>query len=65
MTNERRTEFTVMLLLERRCLENSDFYDYIKEHYNIKAFNSRYMELLDDFLNNYALNKTEKSEENL
>ena len=58
-------EFIIMLLLENNCFNNIRFSDYLKDNYNTKKFNERYKELLDNFLNEYALNKTEKSEENL
>ena len=58
-------EFIILLLLENNCFNNIQFSDYIKKYYDVNKFNSRYMELLDSFLNEYALNKTEKSEENL
>jgi hypothetical protein len=65
MDSREKEEFIVMLLIENNCFNNIKFSDYIKEHYNIDKFNNRYMELLDSFLNEYALNKTEKSEENI
>jgi hypothetical protein len=61
-----RQEFIIMLLIENRSYCSSDkgtFYEYLKEHYDIDKFNERYMELLDNFMKPYALNKTEKSEE--
>ena len=61
-----RQEFIIMLLIENRSYCSKDrgvFYDYLKEHYDLNKFNERYMELLDDFMKSYALNKTEKSEE--
>ena len=61
-----RQEFIIMLLLENRSYCSNDegaFYEYLKEHYDIDKFSKRYMELLDDFMKPYALNKTEKSEE--
>jgi hypothetical protein len=62
-----RQEFIIMLLIENRSFQQDEkrFYDYLKEHYDLNKFNERYMELLDDFMKSYALNKTEKSEENL
>ena len=63
-----KQEFIIMLLIENRSYCSKDegiFYDYLKEHYDLNKFNDRYRELLDKFLNDYALNKTEKSEENL
>ena len=56
MSSEERRELIIMLLIENRVL---------KKKYNLEAFNKRYMELLVKFLNEYALDNTEKSEENL
>lgn len=58
-------EFIIMLLLENNCFNNIRFSDYLKDNYNTKKFNERYKELLDNFLNKYALDKTEKSEKNI
>lgn len=55
-------EFITMLLIENNSFNNIKFADYVKKYYDINKFNSRYMELLDKFLNKYALNKPEKSE---
>ena len=63
MGSREKEEFIILLLLENNCFNNIKFSDYIKKHYNVDKFNERYRELLDDFLNEYALNKTEKSEE--
>ena len=62
-----REEFIIMLLIENQCKSgiSNELYSYISDNYDISAFNNRYRELLDKFLSNYALNKTEKSEENL
>jgi hypothetical protein len=67
MKAKERQEFIIMLLIENRSFQQDEkrFYDYLKEHYDLNKFNERYMELLDDFMKSYALNKTEKSEENL
>lgn len=65
MGSNDKQEFIIMLLIENNCNHNEEFYNYVKEHYNVNKFNERYKELLDEFLNKYALNKTEKSEENL
>lgn len=63
MIVERMQEFIIMLLIENRC-HSFDFVfsDYLKENYDIEAFNKRYRILLDEFLSDYALNKTEKSD---
>jgi hypothetical protein len=59
-----RQEFIIMLLIENRSFQQDEkrFYDYLKKHYDLNKFNERYMELLDDFMKSYALNKTEKSD---
>ena len=63
-----RQEFIIMLLIENRSYCSKDeriFYDYLKEHYDLNKFNERYMKILDDFMKTYALNNTEKYEQNL
>lgn len=68
MGSNDRQEFIIMLLIENRSYcsnDNGAFYEYLKEHYDLSKFNERYRELLDNFMKPYALNKTEKSEENL
>jgi len=62
MIHERMSEFIIMLLLERLSIDDRDFDDYFKSNFNLDKFNKRYRILLDEFLNPYALNKTEKSE---
>lgn len=57
-------ELIAMFMVEKKVRENDDFYEYFLQKANKKVFNNRYKELLDKFLNLYALNKTEKSEEN-
>lgn len=56
------SELIIMLLLEKKAFEHPDFYEYLREYYDVDEFNDRYRELLDDFLNRYALTKAEKSE---
>lgn len=41
-----------------------EYNEFLSKNYNIEKINSRYLELGKEFLNEYALNKTEKSEEN-
>ena len=68
MGSNDRQEFIIMLLIENRSYcssDNGNFYHYLKEHYDLNKFNKRYMELLDKFMEPYALDNTEKSEENL
>lgn len=68
MGSNDKQELIIMLLIENRVLSDSprdEFYEFLKKKYNLEAFNKRYMELLVKFLNEYALDNTEKSEENL
>ena len=65
MSFREREEFIVLLLIENNCYNNIQFADYIKDKYDVSKFNNRYKELLDKFFNDYALNKTEKSDENV
>ena len=60
-------EFITMLLIENRAMLSggNDLRNYIDKKCGIETFNKRYNELLDNFLSQYALNKTEKSELNL
>lgn len=65
MGNRENEEFIIMLLIENRALLENDrerFFNHLKENYNLEDFNKRYSQLLDNFMNQYALNKTEKSE---
>lgn len=61
MTIERKLEFLLMLLLERKSYEEELFNDFLHKKYDLKAFNDRYMELLDEYLNKYAIDTIEKS----
>jgi len=68
MGSNDRQEFIIMLLIENRSFlsdDNGNFFNYLKERYDLEKFNKRYLELLDKFLKPYALNNTEKSEINL
>ena len=62
MVIERMNEFILMLNIERLASKNKDFYKYLEKYYDLDKFNDRYKELLDEFLNDYALNNTEKSD---
>ena len=53
-------EFIGMLLIEKKCKEESNFLEYFHKHSNSENFNKRYMELLDNFLNLYANDKIGK-----
>lgn len=53
-----------MLLQEVFYSFNNDieYNEFLSKNYNIEKINSRYLELGKEFLNQYALNKTEKSD---
>lgn len=59
MIPERMQELTIFLLLEGKP---ESIQEYIENNYDVSKINKRYEELLDDFLNEYALNTTEKSD---
>ena len=62
MSLEEREEFIIMLLIEQKINTDTKLYDYFIKRADRITFNKRYRELLDKFLNKYALNKTEKSD---
>ena len=66
MTLEETQELCLMLLIENRSLkdEHDEFFKYLNNHYDLDKFNNKYIKLVDKYMtDNYALNKTEKSEE--
>ena len=60
-----RQELITLLLIENNCCDNIELDDYIRKHYDVDKINERDKELLDEFLNKYALNNTGKSVTNL
>ena len=65
MVVEEMQELIILLLLENRSLQNNkgqEFSQYLERKCNLNILNRRYKELLDKFIDNYALNKAEKSE---
>jgi len=65
MIVEEMQELIILLLLENRSLQNNkgqEFSQYLEHKCNLNILNRRYKELLDKFIDNYALNKAEKSE---
>lgn len=54
-------EFLIMSHIEDKCNTDNDFYIYVGQNCDIDKFNNRYGILLDEFLNQYAPNKKEKS----
>lgn len=62
MTQEEKLEFIIMLHIEKLAITKESFAEHLDNNYDINKFNKRYRKLLDEFLNDYALNKTEKSD---
>lgn len=60
-----KQELIILLLLETKFHDREEYHEMFKKEYNCDKINDRFNELLDKFLNEYALNNTEKSEENL
>jgi hypothetical protein len=59
-----KQELIILLLLETKFHDREDYHELLKK-YDCNKMNDRFNELLDEFLNEYALNNTEKSEKNL
>ena len=55
-------ELLLLFSIEEKCEKDNSFYNHVVKFANPSKFNDRYSELLDKFLNQYALNKAEKSE---
>ena len=63
MTESEMIELIGMLLIETKCEHDENFYKYLEKYSNREKFNTRYMILLDKFLNKYyVIDNTEKSE---
>ena len=62
MTEKEYIEFIAMLLLEQSSYKWDKLKEYVVKHCDPDKFNARYMKLLDKFLNQYAIDTTEKSE---
>lgn len=54
----------LLLLQEIFYVYNNDieYNEFLRKHYNVEKINERYLELGKEYLNNYALDKTEKSD---
>lgn len=52
MIPEKLCEFSILLQLENLAKDNKNFAEYIQK-FNLEKINSRYKELLDEFLNPY------------
>lgn len=55
-------ELLILMNIEQNIQFSSELNEWIIEKYDDKRINSRYYTLLKEFLNEYALNNTEKSD---
>ena len=58
-------ELLVLGIILKDYDNNSDYHEFLDQNYDIKKICYRYIELGESFLKEYALDNTEKSEENL
>jgi hypothetical protein len=65
MTIGKLLELIVLKDVLRDYTKDKEYANFLDEEYNVQKMENRFLELGKEFLNEYALNKTEKSEENL
>ena len=63
MTIGKLLELIVLKDLLRDYTKDKEYADFLDKEYNVQKMENRFLELGKEFLNEYALNKTEKSEE--
>ena len=63
MIVEKLLELIVLKDLLRDYTKDKVYADFLDKEYNVQKMQNRFLELGKEFLNEYALNKTEKSEE--
>ena len=62
MTIEKLLELIVLKDVLRDYTKDKEYADFLDKEYNVQKMENRFLELGKEFLNEYALNKTEKSE---
>ena len=65
MTIKKLLELIVLKDVLRDYAKDKEYADFLDKEYDVQKMEDRFLELGKEFLNEYALNKTEKSEENL
>jgi hypothetical protein len=65
MIIEKLLELIVLKDLLRDYAKDKEYANFLDEEYNVQKMENRFLELGKEFLNEYALNKTEKSEKNI
>ena len=63
MAIEKLLELIVLKDVLRDYAKDKEYADFLDEKYDVQKIEDRFLELGKEFLNPYALNKTEKSEE--
>ena len=62
MTLERMVKLSILQQLETNGAVRPKFADWLAERYDLIKINEDYFPLLEEFLTDYALNNTEKSD---
>ena len=62
MTVERKLELLILKELLEDYHGYSEYKRYLDEYFNVSKIKDRYIELGKEFLNDYAIDKTEKSD---
>ena len=65
MIIEKLLELIVLKDLLRDYAKDKEYANFLDEEYDVQKMENRFLELGKEFLNEYALNKTEKSEKNI
>ena len=65
MIIEKLLELIVLKDLLRDYAKDKEYANFLDEEYNVQKMQNRFLELGKEFLNEYALNKTEKSEKDI
>lgn len=65
MIVERLLELIILKDLLRDYTKDKEYANFLDKEYNIQKMENRFLELGKEFLNEYALNKTEKSGKNI
>ena len=63
MIVEKLLELIILKDVLKDYTKDEEYANFLDKEYNVQKMENRFLELGKEFLNNYALNKTEKSEE--
>ena len=65
MITEKLLELIILKDLLRDYAKDKEYADFLDTEYDVQKMENRFLELGKEFLNEYALNKPEKSEKNI